>query len=92
MNGRGLFARISTDDAAFREVHVDYGTLVWPGPVDIAPKTLIWDGPCPQDEEGSTPEPFLRVRRPSYAGALYDAYGDATGALPEERASWPGSE
>jgi hypothetical protein len=44
-----LLARISSDDAAFREVFVDYGTLVWPGDVDLAPETLIWDGPYPDD-------------------------------------------
>lgn len=64
LDGVGVFERISFDDAAFREVFVDYGTLVWPGEVDIAPETLIWDGPDPADD-GRRPELFLRPRSPS---------------------------
>jgi hypothetical protein len=63
LDGVGVFERISIDDAAFREVYVDYGTLAWPGEVDIAPETLIWDGPDPKDEE-RRPERFLRPQRP----------------------------
>jgi hypothetical protein len=40
-----LFDPIAADDQLFREVRVEYGTLVWPGGIDIAPETLIWDGP-----------------------------------------------
>lgn len=67
LDGVGIFERISVDDAAFREVYVDYGTLAWPGDVDIAPETLIWDGPDPGDE-GRRPAPFLRPRPPRAAG------------------------
>ncbi len=66
LDGVDVFARISFDDAAFREVYVDYGTLAWPGEVDIAPETLIWDGPDPADDS-RRPEPFLRPRSPSRA-------------------------
>lgn len=64
LDGVGVFELISFDDAAFREVYVDYGTLAWPGEVDIAPETLIWDGPDPADDS-RRPEPFLRPRSPS---------------------------
>lgn len=38
LDGCGFFARITTDDAAFREVYADYRTIVWPGELDLAPK------------------------------------------------------
>lgn len=60
----GVFASIAGDDSAFRRVTVDYGTIVWPGDIDIAPETLIWDGPYPVDESIRRPEPFLRPQRP----------------------------
>jgi Protein of unknown function (DUF2442). len=61
-----IFAPIATDDAAFRRVSVDYGTIVWPGDIDIAPETLIWDGPYPDDESTRDPELFLRPQKPKY--------------------------
>ena len=88
LNGRGIFARISTEDAAFRDVFVAHGTLAWPGDIDMAPETLIWDGPYPVDESEVTPAPYLRVRKPTYAGALSDVYGDPSTALADERGSW----
>jgi Protein of unknown function (DUF2442). len=60
----GVFEPIAADDSAFRRVSVDYGTLVWPGEVDIAPETLIWDGPYPEDEATRRPEPYLRPHMP----------------------------
>ena len=65
LDGGGVFERISFDDAAFREVYVDYGTLAWPGEVDIAPETLIWDGPDPKEVD-RRPERFLRPRKPRH--------------------------
>ncbi len=63
MDGVGVFDRISVDDAVFREVYVDAGTLAWPGEVDLAPETLIWDGPDPKNRT-RRPEAFLRPRKP----------------------------
>jgi len=60
-----MFDRLRVDDAFFRRVRVRYGTVIWPGDVDIAPETLIWDGPDPV--EGDGPAAFLRPRPP---GAL----------------------
>jgi len=60
-----VFASIARDEAAFRRLVVKYGTLVWPGDVDIAPETLIWDGPYPRDEHARRPEPFIRLHLPN---------------------------
>ena len=60
-----VFVRIAAEDAVFRRVRAIDGTLVWPGDVDIAPETLIWDGPTPADEATRRPESFLRPRSPS---------------------------
>jgi hypothetical protein len=64
LDGVGVFERISVDDAAFRSVYVDAGTLAWPGEIDIAPETLIWDVPDPKDAKRLPPQ-FLRPRKPS---------------------------
>jgi hypothetical protein len=61
LDGVGVFEQISFDDAAFREVYVDYGTLAWPGEVDIAPETLIWDGPDPADAQNRSSDRVLPV-------------------------------
>lgn len=36
------WSRIATP-ALFGKVRVDYGTVVWPGEIDIAPETLLLD-------------------------------------------------
>lgn len=59
---RPIEPQISAPGYAFREVFVDYGTLAWPGDIDLAPETLIWDDPCPDDDR--RPAPFLRPRPP----------------------------
>lgn len=34
--------------ALFAKAHVDYGTVVWPGEIDVAPETLFLDSvPAP---------------------------------------------
>ena len=59
-----VFERLRSDDAIFSRVRARAGTVTWPGNLDIAPETLIWDGPDPA--EGSRrPESILRPRSPS---------------------------
>ena len=57
-----MFDGLRTDDALFRRVRARYGTVTWPGNLDLAPETLIWDGPDPDDDR--RPEPSLRPRSP----------------------------
>jgi hypothetical protein len=59
-----VFDRLRSDDTLFRRVRARHGTVTWPGNLDIAPETLIWDGLDPADNDRS-PEPFLRPRSPS---------------------------
>ena len=59
-----VFERLATDDAFFRRVRVRYGTVTWPGDVDIAPETMIWGGPDPADGDRRPPA-FMRVHGPT---------------------------
>lgn len=59
-----VFDGLRTDDVLFRRVRARYGTVTWPGDVDLAPETLIWDGPDPKDDDRRRPEPFLKPRSP----------------------------
>ncbi|MFN0165724.1 MAG: DUF2442 domain-containing protein [Bryobacteraceae bacterium] len=44
-----VFALIRDDEARFRELRVESGTVVWPGGADLCPDVLIWDGLPPVD-------------------------------------------
>ena len=44
-----VFEEIRKDEARFREMHVEGGTLVWPGGADLCPDVLIWGGLPPAD-------------------------------------------
>ena len=59
-----VFEPIARVDAMFRRLFVLHGTLAWPGDVDIAPETLIWDGPYPPEPSERRPEPFLKLHPP----------------------------
>jgi hypothetical protein len=42
--GGGVFAHIEADDQVFNRVHVENGTITWPGEVDICPDVLYGHG------------------------------------------------
>lgn len=42
--GGGVFAPIEADRAVFEQVHVDNGTITWPGEVDVCPDVLYGHG------------------------------------------------
>ncbi len=44
-----VFDGILRDDAQFRELRVEGGTLVWPNGADLCPDVLIWGGLPPAD-------------------------------------------
>jgi hypothetical protein len=44
-----VFAGIRNDEARFREMRVEGGTLVWPDGADLCPDVLIWGGLPPAD-------------------------------------------
>ncbi len=45
-----VFEPIRTEPNLFKQVHVEHGTVVWPGGVDLCPDVLIWGGPPPQED------------------------------------------
>ena len=44
-----IFEKIRTDPAAFKQLRVEDGTLVWPNGADLCPDVLIWGGLPPED-------------------------------------------
>jgi hypothetical protein len=44
-----VFVEIRNDEARFKEVRAECGTLVWPGGADLCPDVLIWGGLPPAD-------------------------------------------
>jgi hypothetical protein len=44
-----VFSEIRKDEARFREMRVEGGTLVWPAGADLCPDVLIWGGLPPAD-------------------------------------------
>jgi hypothetical protein len=64
-----VYERLAADDACFRRVRVRYGTVTWPGNVDVAPELMIWGGPVPAEGDDRRPSAFMRVQSPSRAPA-----------------------
>jgi hypothetical protein len=61
-----VFERIAASDEAFAEVVVEWGTAAWPADsADIAPETLIWNGPYPPDDTDRVPADFAVVVSPN---------------------------
>ena len=71
-----VFDRLRSDDELFRRVRARHGTVTWPGDLDLAPETLIWDGPEPAADDPRRPQASMRPRRApdgrSLAGSLRD--------------------
>ena len=44
-----VFSEIRHDQARFREMRVEAGTLVWPNGADVCPDVLIWGGLPPAE-------------------------------------------
>jgi len=44
-----IFDELRNNEARFREMRVEGGTLVWPGGADLCPDVLIWGGLPPAD-------------------------------------------
>ena len=42
-----VFEKIRSDPAAFAQVRVEGGTVVWPNGADLCPDVLIWGGAPP---------------------------------------------
>ena len=45
-----IFDGIRDDPAAFVQVRVEGGSVVWPNGADLCPDVLIWNGPPPTAE------------------------------------------
>jgi hypothetical protein len=50
-----VFEPLRTDYAKFRGARARHGTVEWPGNLDLAPETLIWNGPEPMGDPGPPP-------------------------------------
>lgn len=46
-----VFEEIRNDEARFRAMRVESGTLVWPNGADLCPDVLIWGGMPPADAQ-----------------------------------------
>ena len=61
-----VFERIATSDEVFAEVVVAGGTAAWVADgADIAPETLIWNGPGPRSESDTIAPDYAIVVSPT---------------------------
>jgi len=54
-----IFELLTSDEAMFRAVSVEGGTVVWPNGADLCPDVLIWGGAPPADAD-VRPDSFRR--------------------------------
>lgn len=47
-----VFEGLRSDYSQFRRARARHGTVEWPGDLDLAPETLIWNGPAPRGVSG----------------------------------------
>jgi hypothetical protein len=60
-----VFERIAASEEAFNEVTVANGTAAWlKDGADIAPETLIWNGPEPPEASDAVPPATMKVLSP----------------------------
>ncbi len=64
-----VFESLRTDYRAFRRARVRWGTVVWPGRLDLDPDVLIWNGAAPGDPTVQ-PEARLTLQRPLAAAEV----------------------
>lgn len=66
----GVLDRVGKHTAVFRRVRVPrgYGTVLWPGDVDLCHDVVIWGG-MPPDEPGARPLPVMKVLPPRWKRA-----------------------
>ena len=43
-----IFDTLQADEKLFKQVKVEYGTVVWPNGADLCPDMVIWGGPPPE--------------------------------------------
>ena len=61
-----MFRPLREDEALFRQVRVEGGTVTWPNGADICPDVLIWGG-APPVEEREAPRSLRIGRMPTVA-------------------------
>lgn len=82
-----VFDRLRSDDELFRRVRARHGTVTWPGGLDLAPETLIWDGPEPAADEPRRPEASMRPRSRRHGQSLAGSLRDKVERTPPDE-SW----